>query len=197
MLKRPLMIMMVWITKQRKLLRESLKYLKAGEANETENQPHWKGFQKVLGRKTSGREGTGMGATAGNNKHTVLLSQPLLTVRKHSPKTHSSYLFKWACNGSGHYAVVFRMLWPREKAFNRDDAGDRKRGGLNTEVALVLIEGYTPHVPLRYKHSTHAISMCCMKFVLMKASSQCHRGFLLQSASDKKSGKKKIKNQCR
>lgn len=44
MLTRPLMIMTVWITKQRKWWRESAKYLKAGEANETENQPHWKAF---------------------------------------------------------------------------------------------------------------------------------------------------------
>lgn len=30
-----------------------------------------------------------------------------------------------------------------QKVFNRDDADDRKRGGLNTDVALVLIEGYS------------------------------------------------------
>lgn len=46
-----------YIMKQRKWWRE--KYMtaqKGGEANETENRPHWKGFLKVPSRKTSGKE---------------------------------------------------------------------------------------------------------------------------------------------
>lgn len=44
-----------------------------------------------------------------------------------------------------------------QKVFNRDDADDRKRGGLNTDIALVLIEGYSA---LHVYHSDKAQHSC-------------------------------------
>lgn len=88
--------------------------------------------------------------------------------------------------------VLFLRCWQaikqhdkRQKEFNRDDDGDRKRGGLRAEGALVLI-----HVCYSAKsNSISAVTIYWITLALEKTSSRCHGGFLFQPTNDKNSAK--------
>lgn len=181
---RSLMIAAVWVTKERKWWKESVKYLKAGWRK-------WDGKISLIGRVFFKKHRVGKwvgGIWKEEGRRQVTTSTRCCWVNRSSLSENT--LLKLTVHAyfnelmmAQAFTPLFLACWQEFKYDDKDRKGltgmmpvtGREKGSALEELWFLSKDIELSTQSTQMKQSTHATSVWCLKFDLKKTSSQCQR----------------------